>query len=458
MIEIREIRPQRKQELFLSTPADFALMGGGAGGGKSWALMLECMRHKDKPGFGAVVFRRTSPQITNPGGLWDESTELFPLVGAMPYNSPPMHWTFPSGAKVVMTHLQHEKNVIDWQGSQVGLFCWDELAHFTRKQFFYMFSRSRNARSGLRPYVRATCNPVPPGDPVGGWLHEFVGWYIDQNTGYAIPERSGVIRWFVNVNSELHWAGSKEELTAAYPDIEPKSFTFIHSLLEDNKILMDNDPGYLANLQGLDLVEQEQLLRGNWLIKPAAGLIFNENWFEIVEAVPAGGHIVRFWDLAATEKELAKDDPDYTASCLMKVVDDIYYVLDATAEQMGPARTDKAIYNTATQDGKETPIRFEREGGASGKRDSRTVATMLDGWSVAGIRPQGDKLVRAKGLSAQALAGNVKLLRGAWNKRWLAHMHGQPELAHDDEMDAASGAYNELQRLKKKWTAGSRQG
>lgn len=311
--------------------------------------------------------------------------------------------------------------------------CWDEITHFTRKQVMYMFSRGRNARGNVRPYVRGTCNPVPPEDPTGGWVHEFVSWYINPDTGYAIPERSGVIRWFVNRNSELHWSNDREELAARFPGLTPKSFTFVHSDINDNQILLQNDPDYLANLQALDLIEQERLLRGNWLIKPSAGKVFNENWFEVVDAVPAGGHVVRFWDLAATEKELAKDDPDYTASCLMKVVDDVYYVLEATAEQMGPARTDRALYNTATQDGRDLPVRWEREGGASGKRDNRAIATMLDGWDAKGIKPQGDKLVRAKGLAAQAYAGNVKLLRGAWNKRWLTHMHGQPDLAHDDE-------------------------
>jgi predicted phage terminase large subunit-like protein len=57
----------------------------------------------------------------------------------------------------------------------------------------------------------------------------------------------------------------------------------------------------------------------------------------------------------------------------------------------------------------------------------------------------GDKIMRARPLAAQVLAGNVKLLQGTWNERWLNHMHGQPDLDHDDEMDAASGLYNELQ-------------
>lgn len=453
-----EIRPQPRQEQFHASSADVVLFGGQAGGGKSRALLVEPTRHQHNGKFGAVIFRRTAPQITAEGGLWSESESIYPLLGARPYLSPPMRWDFPSGATVTMTHMQHVKNRLDWQGSQIPLICFDEVTHFTRSQVFYMFSRNRSATSGVKPYIRMTCNPVPPDDKVGGWIHEFVGWYINPQTGYAIPERSGVIRWFVNINDELRWADTPDELRAKHPGIEPKSFTFIMSSIYDNQILLQNDPGYLANLQALPLIEQEQLLKGNWLIKPAAGLIFNESWFEVVDAVPAGGQTVRCWDLAATEKEVAKGDPDYTASCLMKHVDGVYYVLDATAEQMSPARTDTAIYNMATQDGKRTPIRWEVEGGASGKRDSRSIATMLDGWDARGRRPQGDKLVRAKGLAAQALAGNVKLLRGAWNRRWLAHMHGQPEMDHDDEMDAAAGAYNELQRLKSAWSAGSNSG
>ena len=451
------IKPQPgPQEQFLSTSADVAFYGGAAGGGKTWALLLEPIRHSSNKNFGAVIFRRTSPQITNEGGLWDESENLYPLLGAKPKESPPMQWTFKSGAAVTMTHMQHEKNRADWQGSQIPLVCFDELPHFTRKQFFYMFSRGRST-SGVKPYTRATMNPVPPDDPVGGWIHEFVGWYIGED-GYAIPERSGVIRWFVTANDELRWGESKEALQEQYPDSDPKSFTFIKSDVFDNKILLEKDPGYLANLKALTYVEQEQLLKGNWLVKPAAGKVFNKAWFEIVDAVPAGGHTVRFWDFAATEKKLAKDDPDFTASCLMRYVNGVYYILDSTEDQIDPARTNTAVKNTAQQDGQRIAMRFEREGGASGKRDAAAIVAMLDGWDVRGIPPQGDKLTRAKGLSAQAFAGNVKLLKAPWNQRWLNHMHGFPDLAHDDSVDAASGAYNELQKLIKGWDASSSQG
>lgn len=445
-----EIRPQPgPQEQVLSTPADVAFFGGAAGGGKSWALLLEPLRHKDNPDFACVVFRRTYPQVTNPGGLWDESVKLYPLVGATQRESD-LEWRFPSGATVKFAHLQHESNRLDWQGSAIPLLGFDELTHFTRSQFFYMLSRNRSL-SGVRPYIRATCNPVPDDDPTGGWIHEFIGWYIGED-GYAIPERSGVVRWFVNVHDTLHWADNAQELVSRFPhirDLQPKSFTFIKSSLYDNKILMRQDPGYLANLQALPLVDRERLLGdtergGNWKIKPSAGKVFNRGWFEIVDAAPAGGRTVRFWDLAATEKQLAKDDPDFTAGVKMRLVGGIYYVLDAVAEQISPAQTDMLLKNTASQDGLSVGIRLEREGGASGKRDASHNVAMLAGYDVRTIPPQGDKVTRAKGFSAQALAGNVKLVRGAWNAHYLSTLHEFPEGAHDDLVDASSGAFNEL--------------
>ena len=445
MAEVKRAPQPGPQEDFLASSADIVFFGGAAGGGKTHGLLLETLRHVSNKHFGAVIFRRTSPQIRNEGALWDESEKIYQGTGAEPKESS-LEWAFPSGANVKFAHMEYEKNRLDWQGSQITLIGFDELTHFTRKQFFYMLSRNRSM-SGIRPYIRATCNPVPDDDETGGWIHEFVDWYIGED-GYAIPERSGVIRWFVVANDTLRWADGPESLAREYPDSTPKSFTFIMSSVYDNPALLEVDPGYIANLQALPLVEREQLLGdkkrgGNWKVKPSAGKVFNREWFEIVDAAPRGGMVVRNWDLAATEKKV-KGDPDFTAGVLMKKVRDVFFVLDCIEERMGPGSTDDAMRNTASQDGKETAIRWEEEGGASGKRDSRSIAINLLGYNAYGVRPQGDKLVRARAMAAQARAGNVKLVRGAWNQRWLAHMHGQPDLAHDDIMDGSTGAFNEL--------------
>ncbi len=158
MAETRTLRPQPgPQETWLSSGADIAIYGGSAGGGKSWALLFEPLRHVANPGFGAVIFRRTMPMITNEGGLWDESMGLYPLAGATPMIGS-HDWRFPSGANVGFRHLQHEVTKLDWQGAQVALIGFDELTHFTESQFFYMFSRNRSM-CGVRPYIRATTNP-----------------------------------------------------------------------------------------------------------------------------------------------------------------------------------------------------------------------------------------------------------------------------------------------------------
>lgn len=445
------LRPQPgPQERFLSSTADLAIYGGSAGGGKTWALLMEPLRHRKVPTFACVIFRRTFPQVMNPGGLFDESMKLYPLAGGAPVMTG-MQWRFPSGAVVRFAHMEHDKNRMDWQGAQVPLICFDELTHFSRSQFFYMLSRNRSM-SGVKPYVRATCNPVPEDDELGGWIHEFVGWYIGED-GYAIEERSGVVRWFVNHNDSLHWAESAEELIERFSYLDepptPKSFTFIKSSVYDNQILLRSDPGYLSNLQALPLVDKERLLGdrvrgGNWLIRAEAGKVFNRNWFELVDAAPANGRTVRFWDLAATEKQLGKNDPDFTAGVKIRRVGDEYYVLDCISEQLSPAKTDIIIKNAAAQDGMNVSIRLEREGGSSGVRDARNTIAMLAGYDVRYVSPQGDKVMRAKGLSAQALAGNVKVVRGSWNDRWLRILHNFPEGAHDDEVDASSGAFNEL--------------
>jgi predicted phage terminase large subunit-like protein len=232
--------------------------------------------------------------------------------------------------------------------------------------------------------------------------------------------------------------------------------TFIPASVYDNKILLKKDPDYLANLMSLTLIDMERLLKGNWKIRPEAGKVFDRAWFEIVDIAPVGGTVCRFWDFAATKKEMKGRDPDYSAGVKIRLLRGAYYIEDCIAVQEGPAEVDRMFKNMAIQDKKEAKstgakyrLRWETEPGASGKRENYRLTTMMAGFDAAGVPPQGDKLSRAKPLAAQSRVGNVYLVRGKWNEEWLKHMHHQPDWPHDDIMDGSSGAFNDLTGGKK---------
>jgi hypothetical protein len=277
MNQRREIRPQKGfQESFLSTPADIAIGGGAAGAGKTMALLMETLRHRKNTGFGAIVFRRSYPEITVEGGLWDESNNIFPFTGAYP-NKNELQWNFMSGAKVTFRHMGHEKVLNEYQGSQIPLIEWDELTHFTRKMFIYLMTRNRST-CGVRPYMRATCNPDPD-----SWVAEFVDWWIDQQTGFPDPSRSGKLRYMISDQNEFVWGDTKLEVfekashvfdedVFRYLTFEQKldmikSVTFIPGTINDNPILQRRDPGYMGNLLAQDEETKARLLLGNWKIR-----------------------------------------------------------------------------------------------------------------------------------------------------------------------------------------------
>lgn len=437
---VRKICPQPgPQTTFLSSPADIAIYGGAAGGGKSFSLLLDPLRHISNPAFNAVLFRRTLADVRKPGSLLDTSRDLYSAIGAR-LRQDTFTWTFKRGSTVAFGHLEHEGTVTDWQGAQVCVIGFDELTHFTRSQFFYMLSRNRST-CGIRPYIRATTNP-----DADSWVAEFIAWWIDQETGLPVPERAGAIRWFARIGDILQWADSSDELKERFPDCLPKSLTFIPARLEDNAILMSADPGYLANLKALPRVDRERLLGGNWRIKPAAGLYFRREWCEVVDAIPAGTVFVRGWDLASTEKT-PENDPDWTCGTkLGRTPDGRYIVAHHVRMRESPAKVERAIKNTATEDGPLCRIALPQDPGQAGKSQAQTLVRILSGFSAKAAPVTGDKATRFASFSAQCEAGNVVVLRGPWNGDWYTALENFPDGKHDDDADSTSEAFNGLTR------------
>lgn len=248
------------------------MIGGAAAGvGKTYTLLLDPLRDVHRPGFGGVIFRRTSPQIRNEGGLWDTSQTIYRVAKGVPRETT-LEWIFPAGTKIKFSHLEYEKNIYDWQGSQIAFIGFDELTHFSKKMFFYLLTRNRST-CGVRPYVRATCNPDPD-----SWVYELIQWWIDPETGYPIPDRDGVIRYLMIDGENYIWGDTIEEvlqkgahmIEEMVADVDPrefvKSFTFISGHINENKELLKANPSYVGNLMAQDKETIARLLKGNWKI------------------------------------------------------------------------------------------------------------------------------------------------------------------------------------------------
>lgn len=443
--EPKRIGPQPgPQTLFLTTKADVAIYGGAAGGGKTFGLLLEALRHIAVPSFGAVIFRHTSVQVRNKGGLWDEAEKLFPFVGGVG-TSFNLKYVFPSGATVQFAHLEHDKNRYDWQGAQIPLIGFDELTHFSEAQFFYMMGRNRSM-SGVPAYVRATCNPDPD-----SFVAKLVAWYVNDD-GFPIPERSGVVRWFCRVNDELFWADSRAELVERFgTDTEPKSFTFIAADIYDNPALLKRDPGYLASLKAQSHVDRMRLLHGNWKVRSAAGSYFKRTDFKFVDIAPAGCQTVRAWDRAATEKR-PDNDPDWTAGVkVSRDSDGRFYVEDVQRFQAGPFGVERGIHTTAEIDGRKVDIVLEQDPGSAGESEVAHYIRALAAYSIKAVKVTRDKETRAKPASSQVGAGNVYLVRGPWNEAFLLELENFPKGKHDDQVDAFADAVNELAETATIW-------
>ncbi len=428
------------QHQFLASKADITFYGGAAGGGKTYGMLLSPLRSIHRPDFQSVIFRNTSPEIRIPGGMWDESMQLYPQFGGVPRDTF-LDWSFPTGAYFKFAGLQYEKDLLDWQGSQIPHIGFDQVENFSRRKFFYMLSRNRST-TGIPGYIQATCNPDPD-----SWVAEFISWWIDQDTGLPYYERSGALRWFCQISDQIHWADTPTELIEAYgKDTMPKSVTFIPSRLSDNQILMMKDPTYLANLKALSLVDQERLLHGNWKVRPSAGLLFRREWCPAFEAPPADiVTTLRRWDLAGTPKR-DDNDPDWTVGVKLARrpigTRPRYVILDVIRLRAEPDHVKQAIKNAAMADGIACSVYLPRDPGQAGKFQVQDFIQAMDGYTVKGQRETGKKLIRFKPFSAQCLNGNVGYIKGPWNEAFFLSLEAFPEpTAHDDDADACSGAY-----------------
>lgn len=184
---------------------------------------------------------------------------------------------------------------------------------------------------------------------------------------------------------------------------------------------------------------------------PREGGMLKPEWFRLVRKVPnAAFRFVRAWDFAGTEKEPGAD-PDWTVGLRMAATRDGEFIITGVNRfRSSPLIVERKMVLQAAADGVETIIRIPQDPGAAGKNDVAHKKRKLRGYGVRSESPNGDKATRAMPFAAAAEAGEIKLLvtndpeKDAWIQPFLDECAVFPFGRHDDQVDAAADAYNEL--------------
>lgn len=380
------------------------MYGGSARGGKSDALLMAALQYVDAPNYHALILRRTFADLALPDAIMERAKQwLFPTDAK--WSNETKTFTFPSGATLTFGYLEHEDTKYRYQGTTLQFVGFDELTQFTESQYTYLFSRlSRLEGHNVPLRMRSATNP-------GGAGHDWVKQRF-------INHRNNNRRFFVPAK------------------------------LQDNPHVDRNE--YRNSLSHLDIVTRARLEDGDWDVNESGG-IFKREWFKFADSIPSKEEIeesVRYWDLAATEPGESNKDPDYTVGLkMLRLKGGKLLITDVIRIRKTSGEVEKAVKAAAELDGRNTTIYIEQEGGSAGKSVIEQYQTrVLFGYTMRGNKPTGNKLDRARPVSAYAEGGHISLLRAAWNEAFLQEVNsftGDNKL-HDDQVDTLSGAYDAL--------------
>jgi hypothetical protein len=243
------------QEDFLAAAETDVLYGGAAGGGKSYAMLVDPLRYAHRAAHRGLIIRRSMPELRE---LIDKSRELYPKAfPGCKYKEVEKLWNFPSGAKIEFGFLERDADVYRYQGQAYSWIGFDEITHLpTEFSWNYLASRLRTTDADIIPYMRCTANPGGVG---ATWVKKR---YIDPQT----PDTS-------------------------FEGADGLTRKFIPARLQDNPYLA-RDGRYEKMLQALPPTQRQQLLEGNWDV--AEGAAFTE--FETVSHIITPFEIPLHWE------------------------------------------------------------------------------------------------------------------------------------------------------------------
>jgi len=413
-----------KQREFVTSDATITVFGGAAGAGKSYLGVMDMLRHVHLKKFRGLITRRTTPQLKGPGGILDNASDLYQQFDpGVKWKDKDGYFLFTSGARIYLRHFENLAAKDNFQGSEINYFLVDEGQQFEEAMVVYLMSRMRNPKCPeVSPHMKITCNP-----DYNSFLRTWIEWYLDTETGIPIPERSGVLRWFVTQDGKKIFADSKEELLERYgKDCFPLSLRFISANVYDNPVLMEKNPEYVAMLESLGRVEKARLLHGSWYARAESSGYFKGDWVEEVALCPLTSiQRVRAWDISGTLPSDTNPNPDWTAGVLMsKDKYSLYYIEDVVRDRQRHGGVFEMMLTTARRDGAETTILIPCDPGAAGKAyAAQLVRELAQHGFVARIKSTNkSKVTRFAPFAALAEAGGIRIVHGDWNEAYISEL------------------------------------
>lgn len=270
------------QERFVRSNVDFAIGGAAMGVGKSFAALLMAAEPSLDPNFRMVYIRKNIQDTKVGGGGCDEAMKIYGHCATLKLSENP-RLTFNNGSFIDFTHMNDQtpdKVLERIRGWQYSVIYFDEGTGFEWSTVRLIFSRNRGAGKWTGK-IRITCNPKK-----SHWLRIWLDWWIDPITGFVIPERDGVVRYFYitgDTVKDVVFGDSKKEVyykcksqidgilskmnsngsKYTYEDLV-KSTTLYSGLLSDNKALLENNPGYIGSIAAMGEKQALANLQGNF--------------------------------------------------------------------------------------------------------------------------------------------------------------------------------------------------
>jgi predicted phage terminase large subunit-like protein len=152
----------------------------------------------------------------------------------------------------------------------------------------------------------------------------------------------------------------------------------------------------------------------------------------------------RLWDLAHTEKQTQKNDPDWTSGTLLAYTQRNglweLWIKDVGRFREDAPQRDRMIRAVTDKDGQGVPIVIESS--VDSKDAYKTMREILMGKRIVQPLQTGkDKVVRMSPVLPIFEAGNVHVLRSEWNYDWLRELNDFPSGSHDDQVDNISAGF-----------------